>query len=155
MVQELNSFTYAEQKGAVKNGEKGHGFSCRLHGTANAGDFVKIKNVTGSKVIVVEVIAADTDNIFGMIPYESAKKNAYVANDMVTVMSDFTVVVCEASAAIAAGATVMPVVSGMKVATQTYGKTALGIALKPAAADTNLVEVLVKTQVAVAAAPST
>lgn len=155
MTEILNSFTYNDQKGKVVNGDKGLGLSCKLYGTANAGDFVKIKNVSGSKVIVVEVIAANTDNIFGMIPYESAKKNAYVANDMVTVISDYAVVVCEASAAIAAGATVMPVVTGMKVATQTYGKTALGIALKPAAADTNLVEVLVKTQVAVAAAPST
>ena len=147
MVQELNSFTYAEIKGAVKNGEKGHGFSCKLYGTANAGDFVKIKNVSGSKVIVVEVIAADTDNIFGIIPYESAKKNAYVSGDMVTVMQDYTVAVCEASAAIAAGATVMPVVSGMKVATQTTGKTMLGIALKPASGTGSLVEVLVKTVV--------
>ena len=150
MVQELNSFTHADQKGSVKNGEKGHGYSCKLYGTANAGDFVKIKNVSGSKVIVVEVISADTDNIFGMIPYESSKKNAYVAGDMVTVMSDFTVVVCEASAAIAAGATVMPVVSGMKVATQTTGKTGLGIALKPAPGSGALVEVLIKRPLVVA-----
>ena len=147
MVQELNSFTYAEQKGSVKNGEKGHGYSCKLVASANAGDFVKQTSVSGSKVITVTPITADTDVIFGVIPYESSKKNAYVSGDMVTVMQDYAVVVCEASAAIAAGATVMPVVTGMKIATQTTGKTILGVALKPAAADTNLVEVLVKTVV--------
>lgn len=147
MAETLNIFTYDEQKGAVKNGEKGHGFSCKLVAAANAGDFVKQTSVAGSKVITVTPITADTDVIFGMIPYESAKKNVYASGDMVTVMTDYSVVVCEASAAIAAGATVMPVVTGMKIATQTVGKTILGVALKPAAADTNLVEVLVKTVV--------
>lgn len=155
MAETLNSFTYDEQKGSVKNGEKGHGFSCKLVAAANAGDFVKQTSVSGSNVITVTPITADTDVIFGMIPYESAKKNAYVSGDMVTVMSDYSVIVCEASAAIAAGDTVMPVVTGMKVATQTYGKTPFGIALKPASGNTKLVEVLVKTVVAVAAAPST
>jgi len=144
MAETLNIFTYDEKKGSVKNGEKGLGFSCKLYGTANAGDFVKIKDVTASKVIVVEVIAANTDDVFGVIPYESSKKNAYVANDMVTVMADFTRVVCQASAAVAAGATVMPVVSGMKVATQTTGKTAIGIALTPAENADELIEVLIK-----------
>ena len=144
MVQELNSFTYAEQKGSVKNGEKGHGFSCKLVASANAGDFVKQTSVTGSKVITVTPITADTDIIFGVIPYESSKKNAYVSGDMVTVMQDYSVVVCEASAAINGGATVMPVVSGMKVATQTVGKTAIGTALKPASGSGALVEVLIK-----------
>jgi len=147
MAQTLNTFTYDEQKGSVKNGEKGLGLSCKLVAAANAGDFVKQTSVTGSKVITITPITADTDIIFGMIPYESSKKNVYVSGDMVTVMTDYTIVVCEASAAIAAGATVMPVVTGMKVATQTSGKSILGVALKPAAADTNLVEVLVKTVV--------
>lgn len=151
MAEILNSFTYDEKKGSVKNGEKGHGYSCKLVAAANAGDFVKQTSVSGSKVITVTPITADTDVIFGVIPYESAKKNAYVSGDFVTVMKDYTVIVCEASAAIAAGATVMPVVTGMKVATQTLGKSVIGVALKPAAADTNLVEVLVKTIVPVAA----
>ena len=155
MAEILNAFTYDDQKGKVVNGDKGLAFSCKLATSANAGDFVKITSVAGSRVIVVTPITADTDDIFGVIPYESAKKNVYVAGDMVTVMSDYAIVVCEASAAIAAGATVMPVVSGMKVATQTYGKSVVGKALKPAAGAGSLVEVLVKTVVPVAAAPST
>ena len=155
MAETLNVFTYDEQKGSIKNGEKGLGLSCKLVASANAGDFVKQTSVSGSNVITVTPITGDTDVIFGMIPYESSKKNAYVSGDMVTVMSDYAIVVCEASAAIAAGATVMPVVSGMKVATQTYGKSVVGKALKPAAGAGSLVEVLVKTVVPVAAAPST
>ena len=150
MTQGINVFGYSDEKGRVVNGDKGHGFSCKLYGTANAGDFVKIKNVSGSTVIVVEVIAADTDNVFGIIPYESAKKNVYVDGDMITVMADFTRIVCEASAAINGGATVMPVVSGMKVATQTTGKTGIGTALKPASGTGALVEVLIKRPLVVA-----
>lgn len=149
MTQGLNVFNYSDEKGKVVNGDKGHGFSAKLYGTANAGDFVKIKNVSGSAVIVVEVIAADTDNVFGVIPYESAKRNVYADGDMVTVMTDFTRIVCEASAAINGGATVMPVVTGMKVAAQTTGKTGIGIALKPASGAGALVEVLVKRSLVV------
>jgi len=146
MAEILNQFTYTDVKGKVVNGDKGNSFGCKLYGTANAGDFVKRKAVAGSKVIVVEAIAADTDEVFGIIPYESAKKNAYVSGDMVTVQSDYTRIVCTASGAITAVQTVMPVVSGMKVAAQTTGKTIVGIALQPAA-DGELVEVLVKTVV--------
>lgn len=144
MVETLNVFTYNDAKGRVVNGDEGLGLSAKLYGTANAGDFVKIKSVAGSKVLVVEVAAADTDDVIGVIPYESAKKNAYVDGDMVTVMSDLTRIICTASAAINMGATVMPVITGMKIATQTTGKTAIGIALRPAAADGDLIEVLLK-----------
>ena len=146
MAEILNQFTYTDVKGKVVNGAKGFSVGAKLYGTANAGDFVKRKAVAGSKVIVVEPIAADTDEVFGIIPYESSKKNAYVDGDMVTVQSDYTRIVCTASGAITAVQTVMPVVSGMKVATQTTGKTIVGIALQPAA-DGELVEVLVKTVV--------
>ena len=102
----LNQFGYTEGKASVKNGDKGHSFSCKLSGTATAGTFVKVKSVTASKVIVVEAITADTDLVFGVVPYESARANSYVDGEMITVMSDYTRIVCEASAAIAAGATV-------------------------------------------------
>jgi hypothetical protein len=146
MAEILNQFTYTDVKGKVVNGDKGLAFGCKLYGAINAGDFVKRKAVAGSKVIVVEAIAADTDEVFGVIPYESAKKNVYVSGDMVTVQHDYTRIVCTASGAITAIQTVMPVVSGMKVAAQTVGKTIVGIALQPAA-DGELVEVLVKTVV--------
>jgi len=150
MAETLNLFTYNDVKGRVVNGDKGLGLSAKLYGTINAGDFVKIKAVAGSKVLVVEAAAADTDNVLGVIPYESAKKNAYVDGDMVTVMADLTKIVCTASAAISAGATVMPVISGMKVATQTTGKTGVSIALQPATADGDLIEVLIKRNLVVA-----
>ena len=150
MAETLNLFTYADQKGIVKNGDKGLGFSCKLAAAANAGDFVKISSVSGSKVIVVTPITADTDDVFGVIPYESAKANTYAAGEMVTVMSNHTVIVCTASAAISAGASVMPVVTGMKIATQTTGKKVVGTALQPAAADGDLIDVLVRLAVVAA-----
>lgn len=150
MAEILNQFTYSDVKGSVKNGAEGLGLSAKLYGTINAGDFVKIKAVSGAKTLVVEAAAADTDNVLGVIPYESAKKNAYVDGDMVTVQADFTRIICTASAAISAGATVMPVISGMKVATQTTGKTGVGIALRPATTDGDLIEVLLKRNLVVA-----
>ena len=150
MAEILNAFTYDDQKGKVVNGDKGLAFSCKLATSANAGDFVKITSVAGSRVIVVTPITADTDDIFGVIPYESAKKNVYVAGDMVTVQSNNTVIVCAAKASLSAGASVMPVVSGMYVATQTAGKKVIGTALQPAAAQGDLINVLVRIPVVTA-----
>jgi hypothetical protein len=150
MAEILNQFGYSEQKSSVKNGDKGHSFSCKLASAAANGTFVKLSSVSGSKVIVVTACTADTDDVFGIIPYESAKANTYVSGEMVTVVGDYARIVCEASAAISAGATVMPVITGLKVATQTTGKTGIGIALTPASADTDLIEVLIKRPLVVA-----
>jgi hypothetical protein len=51
----------------------------------------------------------------------------------------------EASAAIARGAPVMPVVTGSKVATATVGKTVIGFAFDKASADGSLIRVYLKT----------
>lgn len=150
MAEILNQFIYSDIKGRVVNGEKGVAVSAKLVASANAGDFVKLTSVTGSKVITATPITADTDDVFGVIPYESSKKNAYVSGDMVTIQNINTIITCTASAGIAAGATVMPVVTGMKIATQTTGKTGIGIALKPAAADGDLIDVLIRRNLVVA-----
>lgn len=147
MAEILNQFTYTDVKGKVINGEKGFSVGAKLYGTAVAGQAVKLKNVSGSKVYVVEAVAADTDAVFGFIPYESAKKNSYVDGDMVTVMCDYTIMVMEASAAINGGAEVMAVVSGQKVATATTGKTVVGYALQPAATTGDLIAVKIQSNV--------
>lgn len=87
----LNKFTYSNQKGILKNPEHAQVYQCLVSGDALVpGDCVKLKHVAGAKSYVVEKIAATTDAVFGMVPYEAARKNSYVANDMVTIVSDYT-----------------------------------------------------------------
>lgn len=144
-----NVFRPSEGKSKVLNPGYGKSYECKLSGTASAGTFVKIKNVAGSKIRVVEACTADTDKVFGIIPL-NAIRNSYTDGQMVNVVRDFTTIVCEASAAINAGATVMPVITGLKVATQTTGKAVVGEAVTPAAQAGDLIEVLIKIPVTVA-----
>ena len=135
----LNQFAISEQKGNIKNPEKGFRYECVVYAsetnTLVPGDCVKQVDTIGS-IPVVQKIAATTDEVFGMVPYDSAKKNAYVAGDMITIASDYTVIACEAGAAIAAGAKVMPVISGQKVATATSTNKIIGRAqIKAASGD--------------------
>ncbi len=141
-----NVFKPSEIKSKVLNPGYGKSYECKLYGTAVAGTFVKIKDVAGSKLRVVEACTADTDQVFGIIPY-NAVKNSYASGDKVNVVRDFTTIVCEASEAISAGATVMPVISGLKVATQTTGKAIIGEAVTPAAQAGDLIEVMIKIPV--------
>lgn len=144
-----NAFRPSEGKSKVLNPGYGKSYECKLYGTAVAGTFVKIKAVAGAKTRVVEAITADTDKVFGIIPY-NAVMNSYTDGQMVNVVRDFTTIVCEASAAINAGDTVMPVISGLKVATQTTGKSVVGEAVTPATQAGDLLEVLIKIPVKVA-----
>lgn len=139
---ELNQFRVTDTKGRVLNPDKGFRYDVQLSGgQVVPGDCVKLKNVAGSKTIVVEKIAADTDVVFGMVVYESAKANAYNDGEMLTVASDYSLVTCEASAEINAGVGVMPVIDGQKVATATASKIVIGTALTPAAAAGDIITV--------------
>lgn len=139
---DLNQFAYVEQKGSLKNPDKGIRMDCKVYdseaGTLVPGTCVKLVDVTGD-VITVQAIAADTDTVFGTVAYDAAKKNTYVAGEMVTIARDYSLLKMEASAAIAAGAAVMPVVTGAKVATATAGKTVIGTALTKASTTGDLI----------------
>jgi len=116
------------------------------------GTAVKIKDVAGP-VIIVEQVDADTDDIFGFVPY-SVKKNEYVANDMIKIAFDNTVMIMEAGAAIARGADVEFAVASIKVITSAGVNKVVGKCLSKAAADGDLVAVLIKTPAIVPAALS-
>lgn len=134
----LNQFGITDRKGQVKNPDKGFRYDVQLAGDdVVPGDCVKIKNVAGSKVIVVEKITDASDAVFGMVQYESAKANVYKAGDMLTVAGDYSLITCEANGAIEAGAKVDAVVAGAKVATATGD--GIGIALTPAAVAGDLI----------------
>ena len=136
----LNQFGVTDTKGRVLNPDKGLRYDVQNAG-ADAlvvGDCVKIKSVAGAKTICVEKIAETTDTVFGMVQYESAGAATYATGKMLTIAADYSIVTCEASTAIAAGAEVEAVIAGQKVATKTTG-TAIGIALTPAAAAGDLI----------------
>ena len=98
---------------------------------------------TASGTIVVTAITATTDKVFGFIP-NNVKKDSYPALDMVKVATSGSIMIMEASAAIARGATVEPVIAGQKVATKTTG-TSIGTALDKATASGDLIRVAITT----------
>lgn len=145
MEQKLNQFAVTPLKAVVRNADEGQRYEVQNGGTAELvpGDVVKLKDVA-SKTIVVEKITATTDVPFGMVEYESAKGNVYKEKDILTVASDYSIITCEASAAISVGAKVMPVIEGQKVATATATNYAIGIALEKATVNGDIIRVLLQ-----------
>lgn len=146
----LNTFRFDDNKGIVVTPKNTR--DCKAAEALTAGDIVKIKNVAGSKITVVEKVTADTDVPFGVVAYDSARKVSYSSGEIVNIAYDYSIVKMEASAAINAGAEVMAVVSGMKVATATSGKVAFGQACIPAAAAGDLIPVMLFKPATVATA---
>ncbi len=107
------------------------------------GDAVKIKDVSG-KTIKVEKATALTDDVFGFVPFDFIK-NEYVLNESLKVAFNDSVMIMEASAAIAAGAQIQFDPATAKVATLIAPNTKIGFSLDKAAADGDLVRVLIKT----------
>lgn len=100
--------------------------------------------------LVVEA-AADTDNIFGFIVY-NIKNPTFAKNGNLEIAAmRGNVMYMTASAAITAGAQVMIVVASKKVATATTGKRVAGTALDGAAADGDLIRVVIDLPGALAA----
>jgi hypothetical protein len=107
-----------------------------------AGQAVKLVNSAGGIPDVVEC-AADTDDVFGFIAY-SIKDQAFAALDKAEIaFGRGAVMYMTASAAIAPGDKVMIVVASKKVAIATSGKTIVGRALDKAAADGDLIRVMI------------
>jgi hypothetical protein len=144
---EGNQFIQTAEKGQLSLLEAINVVNCKVDtsetGTLVPGTAVKIKDIAGPS-IVVEEADADTDAIFGFIPY-SVKKNEYIANDWVKIALNMEVMWMEAGAAIARGAYVEYDVATVKVITSAGVNTVVGIALDKAAADADLIRVLIAT----------
>lgn len=149
MTQILNQTRPTSEKGMLDLAINWNLFDCRID-PASVADFsdangfaVKIVGVAG-KSIMIDLATAAADDIFGFLPYE-VKTNSYAAGDFVRVASFFGVMKMEASAAIARGADLEIVPTGNKVVTKAGG-TSIGRSLDIAAADGDLIRVLIKTQ---------
>lgn len=147
MTQSLNQFAQSTEKGVLDLALNPNILSCRIAaGSASdfvAGTAVTLSDVTG-KILVVDKAAID-DDILGFVVY-SAKKSVPVAGDFIEVAISGSVMQMEASAAIARGADLQIVVASDKVATAaTVGATIVGKALDKAAADEDLIRVIIST----------
>ena len=103
---------------------------CSSGNTLVPGTQVKLVDVAGD-ILIVDTAAA-TDDIFGVVLYDESKVNSYTANDVLTIGSLGSIVLLEASGAVAQGDFLQYVASGAKVATATTG-TKIGKALRKAA----------------------
>lgn len=145
MAQMLDQFAVTPLKAVVRNADKGQRYEVQNLGAGELvpGDVVKLKDVAGS-TIAVEKISATTDLPFGMVVYESAKGNVYHEKDMLTVASDYSIITCEVSGAVAVGQKVMAVIEGQKVAVATNPNYAIGTALDKATENGEIVRVLLQ-----------
>ena len=150
MGQNQNQFEQSPEKGMMDLRFNWNVISCRvdsaLAATVPAGEAVAVKLVdNGSKIPTVTPITADTDDVFGFVKYNYTR-NSLKAGDVIDVAAmDNNVMYMQASAAIAKGAALMPVVTGVKVATAVgTGKTIVGYALDKATAADQLIRVRIK-----------
>jgi hypothetical protein len=103
-----------------------------------------VKQVDSSEgVIVVQACDAASDDVFGVINF-GGKRPTYKNGDFVEI-SYFkgNVMFMTSSAAIAAGANVMPVIASKKIATATGGNRIIGKALDKATAADQLIRVTI------------
>jgi hypothetical protein len=112
-------------------------------GTLVPGNAVLMKDVA-SKIPKFELATAKTDDIFGFIPSD-IRTSEYVLNEPIKVAFNDCVMLMEASAAIAGGADLQYDPATNKVATRVAPNTTIGKCLDKAAADGDMVRVLIKT----------
>lgn len=144
MTQLINAFEQGKEKGQLDLRFNANTFSCRADSTLVPGQAVKLVNVAGGVPNVTE-ITADTDVVFGFVT-KATRRDAIAIGDVIEVSCTGNIMYMEAGAAIAAGAQVMPVVTGSKVITASGAtKSVIGFALDKAAADTDLIRVYIKT----------
>ena len=145
MTQYSNQFNVTAEKGMLTLLPNSNVFNCKIDENESAtlvpGDPVKIKDVAGPQ-IVVEKAAAATDAILGFV-CRSIKQSEYVAEDTVQVAFENCVMVMEADAAIARGAVLEVDPSTSKVDTHGGTNRIVGYALDKAAADGDLIRVLI------------
>lgn len=142
----LNTFVPANQKGLLTPTiGVPTGLDCKVSDSESANlvsaQAVKISDVLGAQTVVTAVTAA-TDDVFGFVAYNETKSE-FEAGKMTPVYTSGTVMVMEASTAIASGADVQVVPTGNKIVTATTG-TVIGKALQKATADGDLIRVLIK-----------
>ena len=144
MVQLQNQFIQTPEKGQLTLDPNWSSLNVQVStneaATLVPGRAVLIEDAVGKQIPVVKA-ALTTDAIFGFVTF-NVRTDEYVALDQVKVAKTNDIMLMEASAAIARGASLEYVVTGQKVATKATGTT-IGVALDKAAADGDLIRVLI------------
>jgi hypothetical protein len=141
-----NQFTISTLKGTKDSGVSvsAEFYSAVSTDTISAGEMVIIASTSAPGVTKVSV-GADTDlKVYGVV-LTNALKDSWAVGDKLEVGIMGSIVMLEASAAIAAGAAVMYDPATKKVLTKTASHTIAGLALENAAGDGSLVRCLVNT----------
>lgn len=145
MALNINQFGISANKGCLDLHKNSNTIACVVDSSQSTalvpGQCVTIVDSAGGSPKVIAQ-AADTGITFGVVNF-SVKDASFAAGSAVEISMDHNVIYMEASAAIARGAKVMPVITGSKVATATTGKPVMGIALDKAAADGDLIRVMI------------
>jgi hypothetical protein len=155
MTLNINQFNQSTVQGALDLKFGGAVVSCQIDvssaGSLVPGTAVKVVDSAGGVPKVVE-IAADTDEVFGFICYDQKQSNfdAYSPCE-IALVNGGACMFMTASAAIARNAVVCPVISGVKVKTSTGGGRDVGRAYDKAAADGELIRVLLLPKTTVTA----
>lgn len=141
-----NQFAFEAVQGQVDlQSVNGNVITCQIDSaeaaTLVAGEAVLITDNAGG-VPKVEQLSGDTDEAFGFIT-RNLKDSDYVAGDRCEVALAYTVIWMTAGAAIARGAKVEYDVSAVKVITSAGTNPIVGRALDKAAADGDLIRVMV------------
>ncbi len=146
MAQNSNQFNITNEKGALTLVPNINVIDALIDKDESAtlipGDAVKIKDIAGK--LKIEKATGSTDAIFGFLPFD-VRTSEFVANDAVKVALRDCVMVMEASAAIAVGASLEIDTTTMKVATATGVNTVIGTAFKKAVVDGDLIDVFIGT----------
>lgn len=148
MTQTVNQFRPSTEKGILDLAANTNIIKCHVDPssastTISGATPVKLISGTGDRSIIVDVLAALTDEVFGFVIYNAVDNNPQ-ANDKVNVAIDNSIMYMEAGAAIDRGATV-EVAASNKIITSAGTNTKIGIALDAALADGDLVRVLIKS----------
>lgn len=146
MAQNVNQFKQTVQKGSLDLTINPTVFSVQVDAAqATAlvpGQLVKLASTAGGIPKVVASAAA-TDGHFGVVRY-NIKDATFAAGAICEVASGYSVIVMEAGAAITRGANVMYAANQKVVTAATTGNIIVGVALDAAAADTDLIRVLLQ-----------
>lgn len=144
MTQTSNQFAMSAEKGQLTLDPNWATLNTQVSvneaGTLVAGQAVTIEDAAGAQIPVLAA-AATTDAIFGFVTY-NVRTDSYSAQDQAKIAKNGDVMYMEAGAAIARGADLEAVITGSKVQTQATGTT-IGTALDKAAADGDLIRVLI------------
>lgn len=146
MTQTSNQFAQTTEKGMLSEAINTNLFNVRIDpasvATLSGGAPVKMVDIAGEQ-IVVDLATLAADDIWGFLPL-GVKTNEFAAGKFTRAAINLSVMYMEASAAIARGADLEIVPTGVKVATNAGG-TSIGRALDKATADGDLIRVLIKT----------